>query len=185
MNFTKSLIATLTLLFIPAAVLHAQTSMLDRGSINIAGDAAFTSSGSPSSGSDDRYTKLIISPTAHYFVLPGLAVGGDVVVGYASAKNSSATNFGAGPSVAYYFGRGERTVYPFISASLTLLRTISKNSVSDQSRSATAYRGSGGALLMLSRSVGITGELFYQGRNSEGNEWNTYGLAFGVSAFVF
>lgn len=185
MKMTNILIAVSVFLFVPVAVLHAQTSALDRGSINIAGDAAFTSSGSASNGDDDRTTQLIIRPTAQYFVIPGLALGGEVVVAHTSRDNNSSTSIGAGPSVAYYFGRGERTVHPFVSASLTVLRTSFENDFTDQSTSATAYRGSGGILLMLSRSVGITGELFYQGQNSEDFDRNTYGLAFGVSAFVF
>ena len=185
MKWTNALTAVALFLFVPVAVLHAQTFALDRGSINIAGDAAFTSSGSSSNGDDDRTTQFILTPTAHYFVIPGLAVGGDLVVSHFSRENNSSTTFGGGPSVAYYFGRGERKVYPFVSGSVTLLRTSFDNSFTNQSTSSTGYRGSGGVLLLLSRSVGITGELFYQGQNSDNFDTNTYGLAFGVSAFVF
>lgn len=182
MKLTTYFIAVSLFLFIPVAALHAQTSVLDHGSINIAGDAAFTSSGS---GDGDRTTQLIIRPSAQYFIIPGFAVGGNVIVTHFSRDHNSSTTIGAGPSAAYYFGRGERNVYPFISGSFTVLRTSFENDFTNQSASATGYRGSGGVLFMLSQSVGITGELFYQGQNSDDFNTNTYGLAFGVSAFVF
>jgi hypothetical protein len=37
---------------------------------------------------------------------------------------------------------------------------------------------------MLSQSVGVTGELFYQRTDTERLQTSTFGLAFGISAFL-
>ena len=38
---------------------------------------------------------------------------------------------------------------------------------------------------MLNQSVGVTGELFYQRTDNEQLQTNAFGLAFGISAFLF
>jgi hypothetical protein len=177
-------LATATLfMFTPVLVLHAQTSAIDRGSVLLDGDASFTSN-TAGVNNDDRMTLLTVRPAVQYLILPGFAIGGVVSLAHSSLNGLSSTAFGVGPAVTYFFGKGERNFYPFVSGHLNLDRVI--YSGDQDARNVFSYRGAGGVLLMLSRSVGLTGELFYRGQNSRGNSnSNSFGLAFGVSAFIF
>jgi hypothetical protein len=166
-----------------AAPLYAQSFALDRGNILLDGQASFTSA---SLGFDDenRFKQFVFNPSVQYVLIPGLAVGGEVIFVYSSDENNSATTAGIGPTLTYFFGSGERRLYPFISGTVTLVRSSFGGNSNEESASETGYRGSGGVLLMLSRSVGLTGEVFYQGTNDSVNS-NAYGLAFGIAAFLF
>lgn len=81
------------------------------------------------------------------------------------------------------FGQGEHSFYPFVSGSLGITRLRDDNL--DEDRTQASYRGAGGILVMLSRSVGITGELFYQRTDNDQLQTNTFGFAFGISAFLY
>lgn len=169
-------------MFTPVLVLYAQTSAIDRGSLLLDGDASFTSN-TAGVNNEDRMTLLAVRPAVQYLILPGFAIGGVVSLAHSSLEGLSSTTFGVGPAATYFFGKGDRSFFPFVSGHVNLDRRISNFS---DSRNFFSYRGSGGVLLMLSRSVGLTGELFYRAQNSRGNSnSNSFGLAFGVSAFVF
>lgn len=181
-----SFLAGLCILFSTSlSVSYAQNSPVDQGSVLVGGDASLTSTAADSdAASDDRTTQFVLNPTSQYFIIPGVAVGGDVLFGYASDGNASVTRYGIGPAATYFFGRGdERSIYPFLSGSVGVIRVRDNNL--DTSGTQTSYRGAGGVLFMLTRSVGITGELFVQRTDGNQLQTNTFGLAFGVSAFVF
>jgi hypothetical protein len=167
----------LCLALVPA--LHAQTHAVDEGSFLLGGDASLTRTSVERPGDGDRSTafNFNLHPVVQYFITPGLAVGGDVSFAYASSEGGS-TNYGVGigPSAAYFFGRGERNYYPFLSGSIN---------ASHYGGTALTYRGAGGMLIMLSESVGLTGELFYLAQDVNERDVSRFGLAFGISAFVF
>jgi hypothetical protein len=56
---------------------------------------------------------LAIYPSAQYFVMDHLSVGGEAFVGL----NSSYNTFGLGPAMTYYFGESERAVW-FVSQAI-------------------------------------------------------------------
>jgi len=193
-------IPMLLLLVLPEAA-RAQTYPVDRGSWIVGGSASFTSQG----GDDaDRTTSVMLNPSAQFFVLPGLAVGGTLSFSYTSDDLFSTTGLGIGSAVSYYFGRGERTVYPFVSASLSI-RDFSFKADGDQvgsnidvSITGTTFDLSGGVALMVAKNVGLTGEIFYLQQNlretdNGGSETligtdldiDRFGLRFGIAAFVF
>ena len=191
-------IPMLLLLVVPEAT-QAQSYPVDRGSWIVGGSASFTSQG----GDDaDRTTSVMLNPSAQFFVLPGLAVGGTLSLSYTSDDLFSITGLGIGSAVSYYFGRGERTVYPFVSASLSINDFSFKadgdqvGSNIDVSTTGTTFDLSGGVALMVAKNVGLTGEIFYLQQNlrETGNEGietlfdtdiNMFGLRFGIAAFVF
>lgn len=180
MKRTAFLICFCFLVFTPLSALHAQTYALDQSSLLLGGNASLTSTGT---GDSDRTSSFVLNPSAQYFIAPGLAVGGDVLLEYTSSDDFSTTRYGIGPTASYFFGSGERSYYPFLSGSVRAVHT-NFDGPSDGATVMT-YRGSGGILIMLSRSIGVTGELFYQMQDREEFEVNTFGLAFGISAFVF
>ena len=110
-------------------------------------------------------------------------MGGDVLYSYASNDGSTVTQYGIGPAVTYFFGREERSYYPFVSGSVGVTR-FNRGGL-DEGRTQTRYRGSGGILVMLNQRVGVTGELFYQRTDNEQLQTDAFGLAFGISAFLF
>jgi hypothetical protein len=57
-------------------------------------------------------TTIGLNPTAGYFVMNNLAVGGTINLGYAQFGENKSTAFGIGPLVRYYFG--QRNVRPFL-----------------------------------------------------------------------
>lgn len=170
-----------------AAPVSAQSYATDQGSFVLGGSAGFSSTGHSSDGvsADERITSLHASPTVQYFVRPGLSLGGSVVLSRQSQGESSLATVGAGPTVSYFFGGPDRSVYPFVSADALYLNTESEGS----SSSNLGYRGSVGALVMLSRSVGLNASLYYQEQGTDGDDFefdtDTYGLAVGFSAFTF
>lgn len=59
----------------------------------------------------DNSTTFAISPTAGYFVINNLAVGGNVGLSFSKFGENKTTRFGIGPLTRYYFGR--RNIRPF------------------------------------------------------------------------
>lgn len=173
--FLASLVLGLVLLF-PARA-QAQSYAVDQGSILIDGDAALRSSGN---GEGDRATNISVNPSAQLFVLPGLALGGQAFVSRTSFDDDAFTSYGVGPAASYYFGDALSTLFPFVSGSFF----IAGDSRSDDT--ATALRLSGGGTYMLARNIGLTGEAYYLVQDlGEDDNFNEYGLAFGISAFLF
>lgn len=170
-----ALLATL-----PAAA-QAQSHATDRGSMLLGGSAGFSSHGYRVEGVEEqeRATVLHFMPSVQYFVLPGLALGGDVNVTRYSNRDGSSAQYGVGPAVSYYFGGPEKSVLPFLSGSLLYLRS----SANDDSQ--TGYSASAGAVFLFNRSVGLRGSLYYNGWSMEDVRSNTYGVGIGFTAFAF
>jgi hypothetical protein len=161
----------------------APLSALDRGSLLLGGQAHFESTGE--SGDDEfdfRVSRLSINPALQYFVAPGLAVGGELIVERIALGELASTTIGIGPRLGYYFGGAGAAVHPFIATSGTFYYSPTDEST------AIGVRPSLGLLVMLARSVGITGEGFfrYDAALSEGEgSTNTFGFAAGLAAFLF
>jgi hypothetical protein len=172
---------------LPAA---AQSHAVDRGSLMLGGTAGFTSSGSSVNGEslDDRVTQISLAPQLLYFIVPGLAIGGEVLFSRISSDGDALTSYGFGPAATYYFGREERTAYPHIGGSMQFAWTSDDSTDADQP-SLMGFRGAAGVLFMLSDAVGLNTELFYQLLERESDlfdvDIDTYGLAIGFSAFIF
>ena len=175
---------------VPTGLL-AQSYAVDRGSVLIDGQASFTSTGTGEED-EDRVTQLSINPALQYFILPGLALGGEITIARSWEDDYSAWTYGIGPAVTYYFGDGERPWYPYLGATAQFLRAGQEVDNVPEIPDVTvwAYKGAAGALFLISRSVGVNAELFYQVTRRESDsdfdfEQNVYGLAVGISAFVF
>lgn len=160
----------------------AQTYPTDRGSFIVAGGA--TASTSAITFDDDgedrteRVSSVNLSPRVQYFVTPGLAVGGALSATLAWRDGGSNSQFGVGPQVSYYFGRGDRRVYPFLSAG------VSYEGIGEE-YSSFGQNAAAGLVFMLSRGVGLDGSLFYRRAENDSATLNSFGLALGVTAFAF
>lgn len=182
----KSLRAVLAACALAAAMplqAHAQTYAMDRGSLVLGGQVSFTSYGP---GDEGAWSELILTPSVHYFVVPGLSIGafgalrrvdppaGDAITG----------QYGGGAQVSYYFGGPGRAWYPYVSGAAGVHRHRTAG------RTTVEYSAAGGVVLMLSRAVGLNGQLYYsmgRGESDDGARMDTesFGFALGVSAFVF
>jgi hypothetical protein len=173
-----------------ATISYGQNGPTNTGSLQLGGQAAFSSDGSSSDGAR-RYTKLQVNPSVQYFILPGLSLGGAVTLDRTSGRFGSITNWGAGPAASYYFGSHESRVRPFASATGGILRVqqhpqaISESGFSLRHETVPYYRVSGGALLMLSRGVGLSSELYYRQEFRDIANVNSFGVGLGIVAFVF
>ena len=166
---------SLVLLAAPAG---AQSYAVDRGSLLVGGSGGFSSTGTEQD-EDDRTTQLSIRPSVEYFVAPGLSLGGELQYSRFSNGGDASTTFGVGPAMSYYFGgRSRRSVYPFVSVGGAYSRSGGTTGL--------GFDASVGALAMLADAVGVNGSLYYQNRfYEEFSDNNSFGLAVGISAFVF
>lgn len=184
-------------LFLVPSIAQAQNYAVDKGSFLIGGDVNINGSGLLRS-SGGRSLEIQLNPSAQYFVLPGLAVGGGLQLSH--IENSSfyrSTSYGIGPNISYYFGRDETRVFPYVSAGVNLVRSSTERTATTHLESvevkwkntALAADLSGGLLFMLTRGVGLSGELFYNAKTfwgvGGGVDSNRLGFRIGVSAFVF
>jgi len=171
---TAWLILLTAFLLMPMSA-SAQSYPVDRGSWIVGGSASLTSR---STGfNDERQTSLLINPEAQYFVIPNLAVGGSAGIFFFSFDDDSETSVFLGPAVSYYIGGPNRRLYPFVSGTVRF-------DVEEFTDSATLLLEGGGAY-MVARNVALTGTLFYNAQLEDMGDQNSFGLRFGVSAFVF
>jgi hypothetical protein len=168
---------------------NAQSFAVDRGSVLVGGSAGFTSSATEvnGQGGGDRLTSFSLTPELLFFLAPGLAIGGELTFARTSQGDDSFTAYGIGPAATYFFGATEeRPWYPYAGASVQLLW---ESSGADDDPTSRAYRAAVGGLFMLSSAVGLNAELFYRLSTRENDAFevdtDTFGLAFGISAFVF
>ena len=169
--------AALPLLLLCGAVsmAEAQTHAVDRGSLLIAGSAGFSSSGSD--GSDERTTQILLQPRLQYFIVPGLALGGQFLIRRISDDDDSSTTVGVGPEMSYYFGAATtKLAYPFLSAGLQIY---------EGDTDAFGFGGSAGLLIMLAEAVGLETALYYREMDYDDFGTDVFGLSVGISAFIF
>ncbi len=163
---------------------RAQSFAVDRGSWLVGGAAGFNSMGY--SGQSGRATLIFLYPEAQYFVAPGLALGGTLTLARQDLGGGvHQFGYGAGPAATYYFGRAHRSVYPYVGARASLVRSRVTGGSAD-SQSQVGARA--GLLFMLARNVGVDAGLYYdryRGSGSPFNDYDFYGLQIGVAAFVF
>ncbi len=180
----KAIVICVTVLFLLPSILTAQAEFAtDKGSMLVGGSASFTSSGGDAQG-DDRYNILQINTKIMYFIALNLAIGGNFQFINQSYGDDSQTSVAIGPTIAYFFGQPDSRTIPFIGASFTY------GNVSD-AYSQTSFSVGGGMVFMFARNIGLTTEASYQFESyspegsSDSVSGNTFGIALGISAFIY
>ena len=181
--------------------LSGQSYPVDRGSLLIGGGASLTSSkttypqGAGGGRSSQKSSYFSVRPSVQYFVVPGLALGGDVAI---RRWNGGRWSLGGGPALTYFFLKGERPWNLYLSGSFHIGKTWEPNERYEDPKF-HSYRGALGTVFMVSKGVGIHTEAFYSvHEENEGwvepvdgpgweskTEQNSYGLSVGISVFVF
>ena len=117
----------------------------------------------------------------------------------ATVKDQTSTEWGIGPGIPYYVATSVPRLFPFVSARVLYNRTtthaelIPSGTVIESRITSGVWLGAVGALFMLGEHVGLTSELFYQRNNNKVRngeleqecDSNTYGVQWGISAFIF
>jgi hypothetical protein len=182
-------------MFLLATPLAAQsaTGPNERGSMILAGSANV--SRSESDGNES--TSISVQPNILYFVANRLAIGGQLGFGSANHENGETSSWTVGPAARLYFGASTSKTLPYLG--IAFLIGSASSSTDDpipveSEASVWGVEGIAGLTFMISRQVGIAGELFF---NRNENEFETpantertikmtsYGLRFGITAFVF
>ena len=178
-----------------ASPLAAQASPIQAGSIQVAGSAQFTHT--RDIGNDQGWTEFDLTPRLGYFLARGLALNAHLQFQRISAAGNHQTGWGFGPGLSYFVDVHSRHFYPFISGRTLLAWDNSSTEVlgaGNFRQTNRVWLVSGGGLFMLGQHVGLSGELFYQhehftSRPGSGqvlaNSSETYGLQWGVAAFIF
>ena len=190
------LFTILPLLLAPAAAAaQADTrSPIDRGSWLVSGGASFARTEAEGLDGDDNVTtSLSIQPNLLFFLVPRLAVGGQVGYARFSSEGASTSSWWLGPAARYYFGDPRGRVLPYLGAS-AMRQAVSfetDDSGIESDGSVWEYEGVAGLTFMLSRHVGIAAEGFATRRTAAdgdapftNGDVTTYGIRFGVAAFV-
>ena len=103
-------------------------------------------------------TRIEIMPRVAYFVARGLSLG--IVFEYAKQgfdAGDDETQFGIGPSVAYYLGSGERAILPFAHAAILYQKYTSIGDITGRS-----LHLEGGIVAMVGAKLGVKLAVFYK-----------------------
>ena len=196
------LFAMVSLLLVPAAAAAQDPSQprgpIDRGSWLVSGGASFLREERDEFENgvrgDRTATSFSIQPNLLFFVVPRLAVGGQVGYGRFSSEGTTTSSWSVGPAARYYFGDPRGRVLLYLGASVMRESVTFSDDESglDADGAAWTYDGLAGLTFMLSRHVGIAAEGFVTRAEPEDDgdgafspgKATAYGVRFGVAAFV-
>ena len=166
----------------------------NKGNAIVSGSFSFSSMGGTFSEEDKkRFTRIQLNCSYNYFVTPGLALGGELMLERYSA-NISETTWGVGPQLLYFIGGDQPkmtvkgTTYPFFSAAILYqttkvdLENAPLTWVYNPSP-ITMIRFGGGISHMLSNTVGLIVKATYQTDNAKKRTGDAFNISVGVIGF--
>lgn len=192
----RILITALVFTFVFAASAFADMPT-DKGNMYIAGGLSFTKFGGDyyKNSDDDTPTSFNIYPEFYYFLKNNLAVGGNLGYYSYTLGDYKLTELGFGAGAKYYFNlnpeltEAKGAVLPYASA-----RFMYISSKTEYTNSEVKYTGydidfAGGAVYMLSNSVGAFGQVGFTlvSRTPDGEDavsGNEIGVLFGITYFI-
>jgi hypothetical protein len=128
-----------------------------------------------------------------YFIMPGLAIGGQFLIESVSQGDWSNVLWGIGPQATYYLGSNSTDVsvkgqvYPFVSAGYARLNSKEDDGESDFEFTADVFWTDLGAVYMLNNYVGVFGSIGYQlwgfEFENDSDDGNRIATEFGFSIF--
>lgn len=200
MNKIFSYVWLLTIMVIViGSSVAAQNFPTDKGSKIVSGGFTFSSAGGDlyESADGDRQVLLQFSPSVSYFVIPGVALGGEFLLEYSFYGDYSDNTWGIGPHILYFLG-GDRpkptvrgTTYPYMGAGFFYSHSMFKyGEIVEVTSSGHMISLEGGILHMLSNAVGLFGEADYQmeSMNPEGGDsvnGDKFNIAAGFTVFLY
>jgi hypothetical protein len=139
---------------------------------------------------------IAIFPVFSYFIIPGLAAGGEFTYARISQSDWSYTTFGIGPQVRYYFvlnreqTEAKSSTYSYISFNFLYSTAKSKSDVSETKYTYTTFGFGLGAVYMISNAVGVfsNGGLDIDNMKPEHENsisGNVFGFDIGFDYFIY
>lgn len=133
----------------------------------------------------DNNTQIGFTPSAGYFVIKNLALGGNVTMSYSKEGSVKRSEFGAGPFARYYFNA--TNVRPILHGSLSFVSQKTKVSTplttTTTTNSGINYFLGGGAAAFISEQVSIDGLIGYAYSNV--GTGSSGGFAFNIGFQVY
>jgi hypothetical protein len=191
---TAGLLAAAGLLVAAApAAAQSPSHAAGRGSILVGGSGSFSSL--KLDGETNRSTRVTLRPSALYFVVPHVAVGGSLIFDRLWNDGTHSTAIGVGPSIGYFAGGPEARVLPFVRASGLLQRsTGGGDGFPGVTTSNIGFTASAGGVFLMSRHVGLSVAAYYsdlssstsvEGQGDIDSGANEFGVELGIEAFLF
>jgi hypothetical protein len=104
-------------------------------------------------------TTIAFNPTAGYFVMNNLAVGGSVGLEFDKFGENKTTSFGIGPLVRYYFG--QKNIKPFLNGEFSFISQKLKLPGSTNTENGINYFLGAGLAGFLNENVALEGVAGY------------------------
>jgi hypothetical protein len=169
-------------------VLMAGDGPTDRGSCIIGGSLSY----SVFFYHDRNISDFYFETEFQYFVVRGFAVGVDLYFDRWKVGSNGTTQYGIGPSLAYYLSLKDPNGYPFVRAAAIYHHDKESRYVGENSRNDFKFRGSIGYTYLISRNIGLVGSLDYTYERDVFlgydllSEWrDVFGLSIGLKAFIY
>lgn len=127
-------------------------------------------------------TQLGLNPTAGYFVMNNLAVGGTVNLAYSQLGENKSTTFGIGPLARYYFG--QRNVRPFINGEFTFQSVKFKSPTETNTENGVNFLLGLGLAGFLNPNVALETIAGYNHTRLEGNGAGGFAMRVGFQVYL-
>ncbi len=111
-------------------------------------------------------TAIGLTPNAGIFIIPNLAIGGNLGFDYSKVGDNKATDFRIGPFARYYFTQAN--VRPFVHGIFNYLNRQVKTPVSKNTEQGIHYFLGAGAAIFLNDQVSVDALLGYNHSKLEG-----------------
>lgn len=127
-------------------------------------------------------TTIGLNPTAGYFVMNNLAVGGTIILSHAQLGENKATTFGIGPLARYYFG--QRNVRPFATGELSFQSVKFKSPTETNTENGVNFLLGLGLAAFLNRNVALETIAGYNYTKLEGNGDGGFAMRVGFQVYL-
>ena len=188
----------LAVMLIGTSVIQAQEdTKSERGAISKGKHMIMVTGGFSSVDDDDgsdRITEINVNLDYRLFVLKGLSVGLDVtqevLIQASDIQDSYVRQFvRLGPEVAYFFGKPDRAVIPFVSVTFGFISLTDNSALSNDAITGNRYNFGGGVLFNSSNRIGGVMQLSFQEdifrEGSQKYKLNELALTMGISISLY
>ena len=186
---SRGLLAVILATTATSATAQTSNPATQPGSMLVGGTASLTRQ----EADDFSSTTISIQPEVLFFVKSRLAIGGSLGLSRGSAGDATTTAWSLGPAAKYFFSTSSSTTLPFLGASVHVNGATTDLGTGEAKVNGWGFEPVAGITWLLASHVGLTGEAFFNRRfisteftgSTSDNASSTYGVRFGITAFVF
>jgi hypothetical protein len=190
--FPVVLLITAILLFAGSA--YSQNFAVGKKAWIISGAVEFSSSSGDlyENENGDALTTISFIPSADYFVVPNVFVGGMISYSSASQGDFSMSALGIGPEVGYALGKAESKVFPFAKIGFQYLSNSWDSGDGTEKETGSDVTIAIGVIFPVKQHIGITPQLSYHIQSLKG-DWegaesvsgNILSVGVGITGLVY